>query len=481
MVENIHPKVFISYSWSSFEHEQWVIKFATELRDCGVNVILDKWDLKEGNDSNVFMEKMVTDSEIEKVILICDRIYAEKADKRKGGVGTETQIISSEVYSKVDQSKFVAVVVEKDENNKAYLPTYYKSRIYIDLSNYDSYSSNFEQLLRWIYNKPLYVKPEIGKKPEFLSDDSSLNLGTEIHFRRAIDFIRNHKEYAQGAISEFFNTSISNLERFRIKKDDSEFDDLVVKNIEEFLPYRNQAIELFIAICQYYDNNNVKHQLHRFFENLIPYLSKPKNISQYQDWDFDNYRFIVHELFLYVVTILIKYEKFDVVAYLFRHHYYFEEFDSTNNLKSFTCLKKHLSSLEYRNQRLKLRRLSIRADLLSKRSTFPGLSFNHLMQSDFVIFLRNSIDSIRANIRQSWIPETLIYSERFFRSFEIFARAQSEEYFKQLIILFDIDGKNDLDVLLQTFSNGRLMIPSWEASTFSPEALMGYQNLCTTP
>ena len=41
---------------------------------------------------------MVTDAEIKKVILICDKAYADKTDGRTGGVGTEAQIISGEIY-----------------------------------------------------------------------------------------------------------------------------------------------------------------------------------------------------------------------------------------------------------------------------------------------------------------------------------------------------------------------------------------------
>ena len=107
------PKLFMSYSWTSPSHEEWVLSLATELRETGVDVTLDKWDLKEGHDSQAFMEKMVTDPEIKKVALICDRMYAEKADGRKGGVGTETQIISPEIYAKQDQNKFVAVLPER--------------------------------------------------------------------------------------------------------------------------------------------------------------------------------------------------------------------------------------------------------------------------------------------------------------------------------------------------------------------------------
>ena len=184
-----NTKLFISYSWSSPEHEQWVLNLATELREAGVDVILDKWDLKEGHDAFAFMEKMVTDPEIQKVAIICDRVYMERADGRSGGVGTETQIISPEIYEKEDQNKFVAIVAERDENGIAYLPTYYKSRIYIDLSDNDFYATNFEQLLRWVYDKPLYIKPKIGKKPSFLSESNPIHLGTTAKYKRALNAI----------------------------------------------------------------------------------------------------------------------------------------------------------------------------------------------------------------------------------------------------------------------------------------------------
>src|SRR5882757_4460728 len=127
------PKAFISYSWSSPDHQQWVLDLATHLRENGVDVIFDKWDLKEGDDAIAFMERIVTDDSIEKVVVILDRVYAEKADGRKGGVGTETQIITPHIYKKVrDQNKFVCVISETDAEGKPYLPAYYQSRLYID-------------------------------------------------------------------------------------------------------------------------------------------------------------------------------------------------------------------------------------------------------------------------------------------------------------------------------------------------------------
>jgi hypothetical protein len=129
------------------------------------------------------MEKMVTDESVKKVIIVCDESYAKKADSRSGGVGTETQIISSEIYSSVSQDKFVAVIAEKNDEGEAHLPTYYNARIYIDLSYDELYAKNFEQLLRWIFNKPINVKPELGNVPAFLSETPTASLGTSAQFK----------------------------------------------------------------------------------------------------------------------------------------------------------------------------------------------------------------------------------------------------------------------------------------------------------
>lgn len=80
------PKIFISYSWSS---EEKVLELAKRLCSDGVDVVLDKWDLKEGNDKYVFMEQCVTDPEIKKVLIICDKVYAEKLILEKVGLVTK--------------------------------------------------------------------------------------------------------------------------------------------------------------------------------------------------------------------------------------------------------------------------------------------------------------------------------------------------------------------------------------------------------
>ena len=161
------PKIFISYAWGSSD---LVLELAQRLVSHGVDVVLDKWDLKEGQDKYAFMERCVNDSEITKVLIICDKAYAQKANERTGGVGDETVIISSEIYGNTKQEKFIPIIAERDEEGQPYAPTYIKTRIYIDLSNQETYEVEYEKLLRNIYEKPQFVKPKLGKRPEWIDD-----------------------------------------------------------------------------------------------------------------------------------------------------------------------------------------------------------------------------------------------------------------------------------------------------------------------
>lgn len=156
-----NPKVFISYSWKTLrwtteEYKKKVRELATRLRRNGVDVILDQWDLRPGYDMNAFMEQSI--SVAERVLILCERGYAEKANARTGGVGKETYIISEEVYNEYKQEKFIPVVMEEPSA----LPSYLRSRYAVFFTNDDE--DEYKDLLRTIFDiaeKP----PELGPLP----------------------------------------------------------------------------------------------------------------------------------------------------------------------------------------------------------------------------------------------------------------------------------------------------------------------------
>lgn len=484
IAEQKSVRTFISYSWSSPAHEKWVLDLATQLTEDGVDIILDKWDLREGHDAVAFMEKMVTDPSVKKVIVISDRIYAEKADKRKGGVGTETQIISAEVYGKANQDKFCAVLSEIDPDGKPYLPTYYKSRIFIDLSNDDIFSSNYEQLLRWVFDKPSYPKPSLGKIPAFLAEDSAPLLPVNSKFRRAIDALRQNTPAALGYLEDYLDSVSSNFEALRIQKqDDVEFDDLIIQSIENFIPYRNELIEVFKIIARHDFGEPYINALHRFFERLSPYLQRQKGISSWTNFDFDNYRFIVSELYLYAVGILIQSERFVASSLLINSPFYVEDAASSGNppLQNFSVLTDSFDSFVNRNQRLKLNRASLRADLIEQRSHTSGVNFRYLMQADFVLFIQDARASLQTERYQNWWPDTLAYIGRMNGPFEIFARAESKKYFDRIKTIFEVEAKDDFASLYAGIKEGRIHIPRFGYTTPDPKSLMNFEKLASRP
>ena len=87
-----YPRVYISYSWDNENHKEWVKKLATDLKNKGVDVVIDIWNLKIGQDVPLYMEKGIIDSD--KVICILTSIYKKKADDLRDGVGYETSVAS---------------------------------------------------------------------------------------------------------------------------------------------------------------------------------------------------------------------------------------------------------------------------------------------------------------------------------------------------------------------------------------------------
>lgn len=133
------PKVFISYSWNPPSNQQNVFELIQKLESDGINVIYDRKDLYPGQDMNYFMENVLTSDTIDAVIMVCNKDYAEKANKRSGGVGYESELILTEIRNKPLQRKYIPVVIEHDVNGELPLPKFLESRYCVDLSRDTGY------------------------------------------------------------------------------------------------------------------------------------------------------------------------------------------------------------------------------------------------------------------------------------------------------------------------------------------------------
>ena len=191
-------------------------------------------------------------------------------------------------------------------------------------------------------------------------------------------------------VQEYFETLSAELEKLRIgHEDDQHFDEQVVKSIESFLPYRNEVIEICSLLARNTNLEETARVVHRFLESLIPYAERPRDVHRWKEEDFDNFKFIVHELFLYSLACFIRDERFEIAASLMSMEYYCPDIshDYGTDMLPFCIFRQYMPSLEARIQRLKLNRLSLRADLLQDRARESGVDFRHLMQADFVLIL----------------------------------------------------------------------------------------------
>ena len=152
------PTVFISYSHDTKEHKKWVHAFASDLVLNGVDVALDQWDLRPGQDVVSFMHSSL--ARAERVLLICSAKYVAKADLGKGGVGYEKLIVSAEIAAKTDTAKFIPIVRNNESEQK--LPQFMGARLYLDFTSDDEYAENLKECLHELHNIPLRPKPKMG-------------------------------------------------------------------------------------------------------------------------------------------------------------------------------------------------------------------------------------------------------------------------------------------------------------------------------
>lgn len=439
MTEQTNPKVFISYSWTTQEHQNWVVELAEHLMSNGVNTILDVWDLKEGQDKYQFMESMVQDPEVTKVLVICDKAYTEKANQRKGGVGTETQIISSELYEKTEQTKFIPVVVEYDQEGKAYLPTFIKSRIYIDLSNNQNSSDDFEKLLRAIYDKPLHKKPTIGKAPSFLEEETTF-LATSGKFHLLKDAFEKDKSNTRGLLKDFLEEAGEVIKSEYIDQfQTNEHDEEILKSIEGMKPLKDQFCTITDQICRY-EKLDFFEEYFSFFEDVLPYMDY-QGSGQFYNYQFDNIKFITEEIFLHIIAILLKNQKFKE-AHLFINSPYLNK-NERKEIKNvrFAAFKNHIASLdEVRKNRLQSNQLSLSCDLMKERCDYKGITFHNICEADYILWF----NAISSKERLHWFPGTLIYVSEWSPKLEIFIRAESKVFFEKFKTVLNVKSLDDL-------------------------------------
>lgn len=444
----MNPKVFISYSWHPEENKIRVQQLARRLMSDGVDVILDVWSLKDGQDKYVFMEKMVTDSDINKVLIICNKDYVEKADCRKGGVGTESTIMSDEIYSKAEQTKFLPVVFEKGNDGMIYKPHFLKSRIHIDMSSDDCYEMGYEQLLRDIFDKPLIKKPALGTMPAFLETEEPILLSTAKE-QRFLKVKNEESSSFKDWVERYLEKLIASLGQFKISfrvGNAKDLVDLIEKSIDSMQVVTNDFINFLETVSA---NEECKgEQFVDFFENLLQYyednniaLPTSDSVSYLVN---DNYRFFNYELFLSFASIMLKHQRFDIIRDVVS-----ADFCILSNRMGREVMP--LNYVEFQKYNYTLDRFKknlTNSNLISEAATLlkskmDGKLFEEMVEADILLYYLSLVYVKTEEVYDTWYPELSIYNS----SFTILPKLVSNRYFEKAKVLFGVDDKESFVTL----------------------------------
>lgn len=407
------PKVFISYSWSSPEHMEKVRLLAEKLIGHSIDVVLDQWELKEGQDKYVFMEQCVVSPDIDRVLIILDKKYAEKADNRQGGVGDETTVISPKIYSSANQKKFIPIIFECDENGEPYRPAYLQSRMYINLADESIYQEQYEQLVRNIFDKPLFRKPGIGKPPDFILEETSNYAPLRDIVRQIMGTTDMRKGKLDVLIRRFVDEFNTKMDEHRIGDRPENKAELVMAKIGEMKNLRDIYLDFLEALIV--SGAPISATFFGFFESIINNVYAETK-SSWADIEYDHFLFLIWDMFICTTACLLHYEKYSDIRDLVEHTYFLKsQPHSEEKPKSFTAFRPYLQSLEniIKRSHEEPRLFSLTADIAVKRERLPVISKKTIVEADVLLCQLSWIWAADTSKNSdTWFPMTYVYDER---------------------------------------------------------------------
>lgn len=440
----------------------------------GVDVVLDVWDLKEGNDKYMFMEKMVTDKSVTHVLVFADSEYAAKADARKAGVGTESQIISREVYSKVQQSKFIPIVCEFDDSGEPFLPTFLKSRIWIDFSSPEAANDNWEQLIRVLYGKPAHEKPTLGKAPTYVTTDVTVPVSPAVTkfvaFKQAITQgkagLRLYRQDFLDACCEYADAL-----RIRERPDVTNIGQRVLEDCGKLKLVRDHIVDWVLLESGANPSVEFDEALVSTLERLLELKSRPPEVNSWNEVWFEAHRVFVYETFLYIVAALLRTDSFGSLHLILTSHYLLPEAEASgaNRFDTFDAFYGYSETLQILAPEGK-RLCAPAAELIKRQADRTDLPFASVMQAELLVLMMAFItDGSR------WYPQTLHYSSRA-GAFPFFVRGARHRDFQKLAKITGIGTGDELRAAVKA-GHEKLGVNSWHDFWMSDRSFWGSMNM----
>ena len=475
------PKVFLSYSQTSVEYKERVRRLATWLvGEKGVEVVFDQWDLQPGHDLAAFMERSVGDQTIDYVLILCDPRYTERADRREGGVGTESLVISQEVFADAKQTKFIPVIMQRDEEGIIRVPIYLKGRLFFDLSDPAREISELEELVGYLHGVER-GRPALAPRPAYL-DAARMELRTGRRLQVLRDAVVSARPHQMVYLQDYLETlSTVVTELTRVPDPAPEYiDDWTVQTIESLRPYRDEFAELMVFLARYDAEERFAGAVHAFFERLLAARVLWRGTHFSEEYETTAIAYVTWEMFLYAVAALLRRERFGQVAMLFDpYHAPAGRGFHDQGIRSFAALEPGFRLLdEARNARLEMRRYSVTAGMVRESATVQGIPFEALQEADVVCWLRSALRPDELTWNYTWWPRLL--TDANFETLPLFQRAIRVSTFAGLARALGVRDREEMQEWWAGISDGMLpQIPHFWGGRLRWENLVQLPHLGT--
>lgn len=432
-IEN--PKVFISYAWGSDEYQNKVLAFVTQLRSDGIDTVFDKWDLIEGNNTYAFMEKCVTDPSVTNVLMLLDPIYAKKADDHSGGVGTETQIISPQIYQEVTQDKFIPIVMERDGDGNVCKPTYLEGIFHFDLSLAADYDNTYQRLVKTLYGEEVYAKPELGKKPSWVDKPIVIPPRSVV----AYDSLKSIQiaKVKSTSFAEYLDDISRRMIGFAQQHKNLNNEDY----LEIYESTESIKIDFLLLLGNSYYVDDSYKTVANCLEQTVNALSNDNTIGS------EIVNIFIHELFIYTIAFFMKNKDYFAVGYILGKTYFNQrQYYNPSNADGFNMF---YSGSEHRNldnavcERNNQKYYSGTAQYWTQNVRTEFCTKEQFVLADLICF-NYSVYGKDYISDWPWFPVTYIYDNEYNSSLAVFSKKMiSQEYLQEVLPLFGYDEIND--------------------------------------
>lgn len=268
-----HRRVFVSYSWDNDTHKEWVFQLCQDLRDKGVDAIIDQ-AMRKGKDLLDFMEKGIANAH--RVLVVGTPNYKRKSEEEKGGVKYEQNIIKASILHGIGSDRYITILREGQGFEESF-PAVISTKGGYDMRNDGDYQEHLTALVHEIYDKPVVVLNPIGAVPEFAREEGETS--APVAENANDNYITLVKRYLSSAE---YNIAFSDLitkmagEAFqKIMEKANYYVPLSTEVLTEYSEWHHEAVKDLMDAAILTAQWGTAKQLEMFGQILVKLSSKP--------------------------------------------------------------------------------------------------------------------------------------------------------------------------------------------------------------